>query len=56
MYVGSYDGTLYAISLADGKELWKFTLGGDVVASPAVVGDRLLISSRDNILYCLRAK
>jgi outer membrane protein assembly factor BamB len=54
--VGSFDGNLYALNLADGKELWKFTAGGDIAASPAIAGNRLLIGTRDGVLYCLRSK
>jgi outer membrane protein assembly factor BamB len=54
IWVGSHDGNLYALNLADGKELWKFTAGGDIVASPAISGNRLIIGSRDGVLYCLR--
>jgi outer membrane protein assembly factor BamB len=36
--------------------LWQFTAGGQIVASPAIVGNRLLIGSRDGVMYCLRSK
>jgi outer membrane protein assembly factor BamB len=55
IWVGSNDGNLYALNLADGKELWKFAAGGDVVASAAISGNRLIIGSRDGVLYCLRS-
>ena len=56
VYVGSNDGNLYALNLADGTLLWKFTAGGHIVASPAISGKRLVIGSRDGVLYCLRSK
>ena len=55
VYVGSNDGNLYALNLADGSLLWKFAAGGDIVASAAITGNRLLIGSRDGVLYCLRS-
>jgi outer membrane protein assembly factor BamB len=49
-YIGNLDG--YSRSAADGKKLWAFkTQSGTVVA--VVVGDRVLIGSYDQNLYCL---
>jgi outer membrane protein assembly factor BamB len=39
----------------DGKLVWKFAAGGDVVASPAIAGNRLLIGTRGGVMYCLRS-
>ena len=47
-------GNLYALDLKTGKEQWKFTLGGPVVAQAAISGDRLIIGSRDGVLYSLK--
>lgn len=46
VYAGSKDGHLHAWARADGKPLWKASLGGPVEASPLVVGDVVVIGSR----------
>ena len=54
IYVGSYDGNVYALN-PDGTRKWTFTTGGDVSASPAVGGDgTIYVSSQDS--QPLRAK
>jgi outer membrane protein assembly factor BamB len=36
VYVGSYDGNVYALNARTGALLWKYTTGGTVESSPAV--------------------
>ena len=57
VYVGGYDGFLYALSL-DGELKWQELVGGlfgddiwPIVASPVVVGDLVLVGSSDGSLY-----
>jgi outer membrane protein assembly factor BamB len=52
---GSADEHLYCLS-PEGKLKWKFRLtGGPVMGSPAVVGDRVLVSGCDSTLHVLDA-
>ena len=39
VYVGSYDGKLYALSGKSGVKLWEFKTGGVVSSSPAIGSD-----------------
>ncbi len=56
IYVGSYDGYLYAIedSGTQGKLKWKFLTGGQIDGSPAVDACGIIyIGSRDSSLYAI---
>jgi len=56
---GSHDHNLYAVRAANGEEAWRFTTGGRIDASPAVVdiGTRTLaiVASADRSIYGLDA-
>ena len=39
---------VYALDAASGGKLWEFATGGDVISSPAVVGGKIFIGSRDS--------
>ncbi|HET7286979.1 MAG TPA: PQQ-binding-like beta-propeller repeat protein, partial [Pyrinomonadaceae bacterium] len=56
VYVGDLGGWLNAINASDGKKLWAFKTNGEIKSSPVVVGDRVLIGSYDEHLYCLSTK
>jgi outer membrane protein assembly factor BamB len=55
VYIGDLGGVVHAVG-KDGKGLWTFKAGSEIKASPVVVGDRVLIGSYDETLYCLAAK
>jgi hypothetical protein len=50
--VGSDDGRLYMVSLADGKELWHYEIGQPVQSSPAVVDGHIVVGAADGSVYC----
>ena len=52
-YVSSYDGTLMALNVANGNDVWDATVGiGDpIVGGPAVGGGRVFVGSSDGGLY-----
>ena len=53
IYVGSYDGSVYAIN-PDGTQKWAFATGADVSSSPAIgVDGTVYVSSQDHNLYAL---
>ena len=56
VYFGSYDGNVYALNTADGKEVWRFKTGGAVIGRPTVEGPYLYVPSDDGILYKLSRK
>jgi outer membrane protein assembly factor BamB len=55
LYIGSYDHYVYALTL-DGKELWRFKAGDEVLCTPTVYENRIFIGSFDGYLYCLNKK
>ena len=54
VYVGSNDGSLYALDAADGERLWRTEIGGSVTTSPAVVNGTVYAGS-GRLLYALDA-
>jgi outer membrane protein assembly factor BamB len=54
--VGSQDGRLYCVSLADGKERWAYDIGAPVTASPAVSDGLIVIGAEDGSVLAIGAK
>ena len=52
VYVGSSDGSLYAVDMRTGNEEWRFEAGAPITASPAVASKCLVIGTEDGVLYC----
>jgi outer membrane protein assembly factor BamB len=53
IYVGSFDGTLYAMH-PDGSQKWSFTTGDRVFSSPAIGADgTIYVGSEDGKLYAI---
>ena len=55
VFIGSADGNLYALALADGTKAWAFKTGGEVESSPLVLEGRVYVGSSDGFLYALDA-
>lgn len=55
VYVGSTDGSLYAVARADGTLRWKFDTRGPIASSPAVAGGLVIVSSVDGGIYAVDA-
>ena len=55
VFIGSDDGNVYALGLADGKKVWAFKTGGGVESSPLVLEGRVFVGSSDGFLYALEA-
>ncbi len=56
LYFGTLGHTVYAVSLADGKERWSVSLDGAVVGSPLVLNGTLYVGALDRTLYALNAE
>ncbi len=51
----SRDGYVHAIQEKNGEYLWRFPTGEPVVASPAVIGNHVYVSTQLGGMYCLEA-
>jgi outer membrane protein assembly factor BamB len=53
-YIGNSHGTIRALSMRDGSDVWRHdTPGGKMAASPAVVGDDLVVHGMDGVVRVL---
>jgi outer membrane protein assembly factor BamB len=55
VYVGSNDGSLYALNAGTGKLLWSYPTGGAVTSSPAVANNEVFVYSTGGVFYALNA-
>ncbi len=55
VFAGCLDGNLYALSLADGKEKWKFHTELGFSAPAAVADGRVFAGDADGKFYCIEA-
>ncbi len=53
VYAINNNGTLYALSLADGTKQWSLKVGGEMWGSPATNGTLVFINSLDHNLYAV---
>lgn len=53
VYVGSNDGSLYAIDLATGRVRWTFTAGAPINSTPAVAGSLVIVQSRAGVIVAV---
>jgi outer membrane protein assembly factor BamB len=59
VYLGSYDGDVYAISRADGRLRWssddQVSIKGSIVSGPVLDGGKLYFGTTEGFLYILNA-
>ena len=55
VFVGSYDGKVYALDMYTGKKVWDFDTGAAVEASPLLVDGTLFAGSLNGVLFALDA-
>lgn len=56
LYVGSMNGTVYAIDTATGDIDWTYHADGPIESTPAVASDSIYVGSLDKHVYCLDAE
>ncbi|UUO08159.1 PQQ-binding-like beta-propeller repeat protein [Blastopirellula sp. J2-11] len=56
VYIGDLDGAIYALNLADGKEIWKKSIDTGFYGSPAYRDGKVYLGDMDGLLHCLSAK
>ena len=53
-YIGNYKGTIYAVSMRDGKVVWRYDPpGGKMASSPAVSDDEVVTHGMDGVVRVL---
>ena len=55
VYVGSFDGRVYAVDAAIGGERWRFDTGNVVFSSPKVADGTVYVGSHSGAMYALDA-
>jgi len=55
LYVGSWDGNVYAINAKNGRKVWEHQTGDRVNTSPAYLKGRIYIANDSGTLYALNA-
>lgn len=53
---GGQDGLLYAFDRKSGRRRWTFRTGGEILAAPLALEDRLYFGSGDTRFYCIDRK
>jgi len=53
VYIGSDEGTLFALSLDDGSLIWKFDSGDVIESEPAVSKDKIFFGSNNGKFFAL---
>ena len=53
--VGSDDGRLRVLDLADGREAWKYEAGAAIPGSPAIAGGWVVIACSDGWVHAFRS-
>ncbi|HEV2108846.1 MAG TPA: PQQ-binding-like beta-propeller repeat protein, partial [Thermomicrobiales bacterium] len=56
IYVGSNDGSLYALDAETGEERWRFTTDGPISGSAAVAEGAVYLASGDGYAYAVDAE
>ncbi len=51
VFLGGYDGNLYALNLPDGSQKWTESTGGHIVGGPVVSGATVYVGSGDQCLH-----
>jgi serine/threonine protein kinase len=53
VYVGSYDGNLYALDETDGSVRWRFRAQRGIVSRPAPIAEMVIFGSEDRCVYAV---
>ena len=56
VFIGSDDGNVYALRLADGTQLWAFATGDNVEAPPLYLDGTIFVGSANGCFYALDAR
>ena len=54
LYVGANGGKFFALDEATGKPKWTLELGGDITATPAIAGGRIIVPTTAGELFSIK--
>jgi outer membrane protein assembly factor BamB len=49
------DGKLYLLNLANGQELWSYSIGSPIISSPIVSDGMVFVGANDGNVYAFGA-
>ncbi|MGY4967471.1 beta-alanine-activating enzyme beta-propeller domain-containing protein [Streptomyces sp. 900105245] len=55
VFIGSHDGSLYALNVHTGVAKWQYRTNGSIESSPAIMDSKVFFTSSDGALYALDA-
>ncbi|MFQ5946490.1 MAG: PQQ-binding-like beta-propeller repeat protein [Anaerolineae bacterium] len=56
IFVGAYDGRVYALNPADGQVIWEYETEKGIASSPHLGEDMILFGSEDGVFYAVGAR
>lgn len=56
VFLGTTSRRFLAVSLATGKQLWRWRVGADVQAPPALLGGSVVFGTHESVLYALNRR
>jgi outer membrane protein assembly factor BamB len=56
VYAATIDGEVFSMNEMTGERNWKYATGYPVLRAPAVVGDKVFVTSDEPMLHCIDAK
>ncbi len=56
VFAASTDGFVYAVQEENGSTLWRFSSGEPILQSPAVIDNRVYVTTELGAMYCLAVK
>lgn len=56
LYVGDWQGNVWALDAKTGRTIWRTKTGGAIKGGAAISGNRLFLGSYDGHVYCLNAR
>jgi len=45
-------GDLATVNLSDGKVVWSYEIGSQIISNPAVADGRIYVGAYDGFVYC----